>query len=212
VTIIWPCGLGVEEYAAAGKEVVVPRQCCPRCGLLTMFWSGYFRSVRSGAVFRIWVKRCRCCRCHSSDALLPSFCLVGRLDAVEVIGPALKAVSCGAGTRRVAAGIGELFAYTTLRGWWRRHQQRGAWLWSVLSAARAWCVGRCWGGSDADALEALESVGAAVAAVAGVGSWPAVSLVLGGAWLSTTTDTPTTAGVGGSLMTLMAGRDLQVPP
>jgi hypothetical protein len=178
-----------------------------------MFWSGYFRSVRSGAVLRIWVKRCRCGRCRSSHALLPSFCLVGRLDVVEVIGPALKAVAGGSGTRPVAVGVDGLFAYTTVRGWWRRHRERGAWLWGVVTAAaRAWCVARPSGVSETDALAALEGVGVVVAAAVGVGLWPAVSLVSGGAWLSTTTDTPTTAGAGRRLMTVMAGRRSRTPP
>ena len=57
MAILWPCQLSVEAYAAAGKEVAVPRQRCPTCGSLMIFRSGYRRCVRSGAVFRIWVKR-----------------------------------------------------------------------------------------------------------------------------------------------------------
>lgn len=112
VAIIWPCELSVEEYSAAGRDVVVPRPCCGVCGQQMMFWPGYARRVRQGlAVFSIWVRRCRCGRCGGpSHALLPSFCLLRRLDAVEVIGPAVVAVSAGWGCRRVAKGIGELFA------------------------------------------------------------------------------------------------------
>ena len=102
MAMIWPCGLSVEAYAAAGKDVVVPRATCGTCGRPMAFWSGYWRSVRDGIVLRIWVKRCRCRPCRSSDALLPSFCLLRRLDSVEVAGPALMAVAAGAGTRRVA--------------------------------------------------------------------------------------------------------------
>ena len=84
MAMIWPCELSVEAYAEAGKQVVVPRQRCPRCAAWMIFSSGYFRSVRAGRVFRIWVRRARCQRCDKkpSHALLPSFCLVRRLDAV----------------------------------------------------------------------------------------------------------------------------------
>ena len=212
MTIIWPCGLSVEEYAAAGKGVVVPRPCCSACGAAMVFWSGYSRSVRSGAVFRIWVKRCRCGSCRCSDAMLPSFCLVGRLDAVEVIGASVQKMAAGWGARRVAVGIGELFAYTTVRGWWRRHRERAVWLLGLVGTALAWCLPDPSGAADTDALVALESWGAAVPVVAGVGLWAAVSLVAGGAWLSTTTDTPTTGGCGCSWMAVMACRKAQFPP
>jgi hypothetical protein len=167
--------------------------------------------VRSGAVFRIWVKRCRCHLCRSSDALLPSFCLVGRLDAVEVIGPALKAVACGSGTRPVAEGIGELFAHTTVRGWWRRHRERRFWLWALVGALVS-CLPGLSGVSDTDALAALETVATALSGPVGVGLWPAVSVVSGGAWLSTTTDAPTTDGARRRLMAVMAPHHSRTPP
>jgi hypothetical protein len=211
VAMIWPCQLSVEEYAAADKDVAVPRPCCGRCGAPMMFSSGYRRSVRVGAtVSRIWVRRCRCGRCTVSDAMLPSFCLVGRLDAVEVIGPALVAVAAGSGTRPVARGIARLFAYTTVRGWWRRHCQRLAWLAEGLSACWELPGGRPVG--RAEGLAALEMVGAALSVPVGIGLWSAVSLAVSGAWLATTTDMPTTGGWGWSWMTLMACADAPVPP
>jgi hypothetical protein len=178
-----------------------------------MFWSGYGRWVRAGPVFWIWVRRARCRACGgSSHALLPSFCLLGRLDAVEVIGPAVEAVADGAGTRSVARGMGIAFAYTTVRGWWRRHRQRVGLVEVVaglgvslprLSAAVA---------DEADGVRALKTVGVSVSAAVGIGVWPAVSLLSGGAWLSTTTNTPTTGGSRRRLMTVMAGRDSTIPP
>lgn len=189
MAIIWPCGLSVEQYAAAGRGVTVPRPSCPVCEAPMMFWSGYARRVRQATVvFSIWVRRCRCGRCGGpSHALLPSFCLLGRLDAVEVIGPAIVAVSAGGGCRPVARGIGELFAYTTVRGWWRRHRERIGWLWAALRVSQAGPEG--WAGLGSMTW--------------GVGPWPAVSLWSGGAWLSTTTTTPTTTGSGGQMMTVM---------
>lgn len=211
MTIIWACGLSVEEYAAAGKEVSVPRPDCPGCGSSMTFWSGYPRSVRSGVVLRIWVKRCRCGPCRSSHALLPSFCLVGRLDTVEVIGPAVVAVSAGLGTRPAAKGIGELFAYTTVRGWWRRHRERAGQLLEVLTAA-AWRAPRWYGVASRDSLAVLEGVGATVAVGTGVGLWPAVSLMLGGAWLSATTDVPSIGSVERVWMSLMGSTSSKTPP
>jgi hypothetical protein len=141
-----------------------------------VFWSGYTRSVRSGmVVVRIWVKRARCPACRASHALLPSFCLLGRLDAVEVIGPAVKAVAAGQGTRRVAQQIDPDFAYTTVRGWYRRHRQRVE------------------GGGKAETVAAVERVAGPVAAWLGLAVWAAVSLLSGGRWLFTT-DAPLADG------------------
>jgi hypothetical protein len=210
--IIWPCDLSVEEYAAAGKNVAVPRQRCPSCDALTIFSSGYLRSVRAGKVFRVWVRRARCQRCPNkpSHALLPSFCLVRRLDAVEVIGPAVKAVSCGAGTRSAAKTIGELFAYTTVRGWWRRHRERTGWLLGLLRAASAGCVASS-AVTEGDAVTALETVGEALSAAVGIPMWSAVSLFSGGMWLATST-TLTTADPGWVWMAVMTGRGSTIPP
>jgi hypothetical protein len=170
-----------------------------------IFSSGYFRSVRAGRVFRIWVRRARCQRCPGkpSHALLPSFCLVRRLDAVEVIGPALKAVGCGAGTRSAAKTIDELFAYTTVRGWWRRHRERTGWLLGLLRAASVV--------TDSDAVTGLETVGKAIALAIDVPVWAAVSLFCGGMWLATST-MPTTATAGWVLMTVMSGCGSTIPP
>ena len=65
MAIIWLCRLSVGEYAAAGKEVAVPRQNCGTCGEPMTFWSGYWRSVRARMVVLVtWVKRGRCKRCR----------------------------------------------------------------------------------------------------------------------------------------------------
>jgi hypothetical protein len=182
-----------------------------------VFWSGYLRSVRSGvAVSCIWVKRARCQSCQISDALLPSFCLVGRLDAVEVIGPAVTAVSRGVGTRSAAGKIDEHFAHTTVRGWWRRHRERVEALVGRLAAfVAAWALslpGPC-GVADVDALEGLETVAGLVSSSLGIGLWPAVSLVTAGCWLSKTTmDTPLAGECGRRLMTGMATGQPRRPP
>jgi hypothetical protein len=218
VAIIWPCRLSVEQYAAAGREVAVPRPCCGCCGVAMMFWSGYWRSVRcGGVVWPIWVRRCRCRPCRRTDAVLPSFCLRRRLDAAGVIGPAIVAVGAGSGTRTVAGGIGEWFAYTTVRGWWRRHRERVEWLAGMLVAG--------WGQelwpSGTEMLAALTGLfgglGLVMAGTVGLDRWGLVSLLSGGGWLSPSanTDALTTDGRGWSwmaVMGLLSPTRAEVPP
>jgi hypothetical protein len=216
MAIIWPCALSVEAYAKAGTQVRVPRPRCEICERQMIFWSGYFRSVRAGKVFRIWVKRGRCQPCRRSDSLLPSFCLARRLDAVEVIGPVVTDVSTGTGTRSAAKKISEMFAHTTVRGWWRRHRQRADALLGYLAATAATvgaAVPRRSGVAEADAVMELKTVAAVVAAGVGTGLWPAVSLVTAGRWLSKTTmDTPFSDQGGRRLMTAMAAGQAGRPP
>lgn len=216
MAIIWPCGLSVEAYAKAGTQVRVPRPCCEICERQMIFWSGYFRSVRAGEVFRIWVKRGRCQCCRRSDSLLPSFCLAGRLDAVEVIGLAVTDVSTGTGTRSAAKKISEMFAHTTVRGWWRRHREGAEALLGYLAAIAATvgaAVPRRSGVAEADAVMELKTVAEVVAAGVGTGLWPAVSLVTAGRWLSKTTIDSPFAGEGGRrLMTAMAASQAGRPP
>ena len=118
----WPTSLSVDEYAAAGRDVVVPRQNCPDCAKPMIFWSWYSRTVRDSDDRRIWVRRCRCMTCAVSHALLPAFCLLRRLYSVEVIGPAVAAIVADALTHAVAEAAG--FPYTTVRDWRRRHRDR----------------------------------------------------------------------------------------
>jgi hypothetical protein len=160
-----------------------------------VFWSGYTRSVRCGlVVVRIWVKRARCPACRASHALLPSFCLVGRLDAVEVIGPAITAVAAGQGTRRVARQIDPDFAFTTVRAWYRRYRQR-------LQRS-----------GKAESVAALEGVAGPVAAWLGVAVWAAVSWLSRGRWLSATTDVPLAGGPGWRWMTVTVLDHPRRPP
>jgi hypothetical protein len=182
-----------------------------------IFWSGYFRWVRAGKVFRIWVRRGRCERCGgASHALLPSFCLLRRLDAVEVIGRTVTAVARGAGTRSEAKAIGDIFPYTTVRGWWRRHRERArallAWLAPTTARWRVSSAGRC--GVEADAVEVLKAVAEPTALVMGIGLWAAVSLQTAGGWLSktTTTDTPFSGGGGWVLMAARTADQPRRPP
>lgn len=67
-------------------------------------WSGYERSVRvDGRCYRLWVRRARCAACLVSHALVPAFCLLGRLHVVDSVGVAVMAVVAGeVGGRPVA--------------------------------------------------------------------------------------------------------------
>jgi Domain of unknown function (DUF6431) len=196
VSIVWPCPVSVENYAAAGREVEVPRPECPSCSALMSWWSGYRRHVRSGgACHRIFVPRVRCGSCEKTHAVLPAFVLVGRLDVVESIGQVLAEVAGGrCGVRPPAARLG--VPYTTARGWWRRFAA-GAVRWAVALSALAVELGEA-------ALTpvrsptgwALAAVGAAWRAAAGlpgwvlVGLWRFISTVTGGKLIATNTDSP----------------------
>ncbi|MDQ6836851.1 MAG: DUF6431 domain-containing protein [Actinomycetota bacterium] len=122
MAIVWPSGLDVEGYVAAGRELEVPRPACPGCRQPMRFWGWYERDVRVSAevIHRLEVRRARCC--ERTHALLPGFVAWGRLDAVEVIGVAVETMWGGVGTRTVANGLG--LAHTTVRDWRRRFARR----------------------------------------------------------------------------------------
>ena len=132
LAIVWPCRLSVEEYAAAGRRIVVPVQACPDCGTRLMAWSGYVRWLRRDGEHRIWVRRGRCRACRHTHALLPDFVHARRLDAVEVIGAALELGIDGTGMRTVALRLG--LAHSTARDWRRRHRARAPAILAHLAA------------------------------------------------------------------------------
>jgi transposase-like protein len=201
VAIVWACSLSVEQYAAAGQRVQVPWPGCPGCGQPMRPWSGYRRWVRSGGgIWRIWVRRAKCRLCGVTHALLPSFALLRRVDAVEVIGAALERAAGGAGLRVVAAGLG--VPHTTARDWWRRFRARAR----VLAAGLCALVVELGGlvaaldaAAERACLTALGAVAAGVRrrlGVAAPATWPLAALVSGGGWLGVTTSPPW-AGHGG---------------
>ena len=196
VAIVWPCSLSVDEYVAAGRTLVVVRPDCPACTTTMSFWSGYERSVRHGGrCHKLWVRRARCGRCRSSHALVPSFCLVGRLDVVEVIGELIAEVVKGdAGVRPPAERVD--VPHTTARGWVRRFARRAAVLAAVFAAAAVEVSGIAPALAHQLPRLALEAIGAAFDAVrcrggpALVEMWTFASLVTGGRLLGTTTNPP----------------------
>lgn len=196
MAMVWACSLSLEGYRAAGRAVAVPRPACGGCGAAMVFWSGYERSVRvDGRCQKVWFRRCRCGACGVSHALVPAFCLVGRLDVVDAVGEAVTAVVEGpGGVRPVADRLG--VPYTTARGWLRRFGARAAMLAAGFAAlgvefggvvpelpgdvGRAALMVMCW------------AWGAAVCRAGGsAGSrWGFVSLVTGGLLLAANTDPP----------------------
>jgi hypothetical protein len=163
------------------------------------FWSGYGRYVRLGRTYRVWVRRAKCRWCRATHALLPSFALLRRLDAAEVIGSALERAVAGVGLRPVAMGLA--VPHATARDWRRRFRARAPTLTAGLGALAVEL------GVPAAALPASGEV-AALAALWVVWAWVRqrrgdlaptrwrlAATVSGGGWLHTTRSPPW-AGLG----------------
>jgi len=203
VAIVWPCPLSVDEYAAAGRDVAVPRAACPVCREPMTFRSGYRRKADRDRLV-IFVRRGQCRPCGRSHALLPAFCLIGRLDTVEVIGTVLARVAAGRGVRPVAAEAG--VPHTTARDWRRRHRARAPALAVGLAGLVAALGGPPLRLSAEPELAAIEAAGACWASARrrfGERTpplWRLWGLVTGGAALGTATNPPTTPASGWGLM------------
>jgi Domain of unknown function (DUF6431) len=196
MAIVWPTELDVDAYAEAGRGVVVPRLACPGCRRPLRFWGWYERDLRVTAVVirRLEVRRGRCQECRRTHALLPGFVTWGRLDTVEVIGPALEAMCAGAGMRPVAEGLD--LKHTTVRDWRRRFAQRAS------SLAIGFCryvvalgdvAPRLSGAVEEVALGAIRSAWAAAGRRFGQQVevlWRLANAVVGGHLLSTNMDPP----------------------
>lgn len=153
-----------------------------------VFCGWYRRAVRDVdlAVYALWVRRGRCSVCRGQNhALLPSFCLPGRLDVVAVIGSAISAVvmheAVVSQPPQPDAGV----PATTVRSWVRRHRQRAQeLLFGLLGAAGMSAqAGGFTGPAERSALVTLVGLGWALSVPLGLGSWPAVSVLTNGAWL-----------------------------
>lgn len=195
MAIVWACVLSVDEYVAAGRDVVVPRPDCPGCSAAMGFWSGYERTVRDGPDVRIWIRRARCRRCRTSHALVPSFCLLGRLDVVEVIGVVVaEVVAAGRGVRPVAVDAD--VPHTTARDWVRRFRRRAELLAAAFAAVVVELAGsapsvRPTASVEGHALAVMHAAFAAALARAGPALrslWRFVATVTGGRLLATNTD------------------------
>jgi hypothetical protein len=201
--------MSVEAYAAAGRAVEVPRPVCPGCAAPMVFWSGYRRAVRDGrCCVRVWVRRACCGRCGgATHALLPAFCLVGRVDAVERVGQVVEAVAAGRGGVRPAAAAVDV-PYTTARGWVRRFAGRAAGLAAGFAALAVELGGpavRPPAGAAKFAVRALRAAWQAATGLPGwlaLGAWRFASMVCGGRLLAANTVWPY----------LIVGRRRVMPP
>jgi hypothetical protein len=156
------------------------------------WWSGYRRFVRWGGASRaMFVPRVRCGACRITDAVLPAFVLLGRLDVVESIGEVVEEVVVGPGGVRPAARRLDV-PHTTARGWVRRFMARSVQL-CVAFAALAVELGAEAGAlTDGAAGGAVVAFGAAASLPgwAVFGRWRFASAVSGGKLLSANTNTP----------------------
>ena len=206
VAIVWFCRLDVESYAAAGRDVVVPRPRCPSCRGPLMFWWWYERFVRRGGCWRISVRRAKCPACKVTHGLIPAFLLRRRLDPVNVIGGAVARMIAGSGARPVAEALG--VPHTTVRGWRRRHRARAPALAVAVTRLLVELGGDAIGlGADVEkaALEALVVTWRQAARRGGelgtAGLWGFATRITGGDWLGTTTSPPWAGAVRRSLIT-----------
>lgn len=201
MSIVWACPLDVDAYAARGRGIEPPRPACPLCSGPTQRWHGYPRHLRADRDRLIWIPRVRCTACGVTQALLPSFVLPRRWDAVAHIGQAAELAAAGLGHRPIAITLGR--PETTVRGWLRRLRSLASPLAATL-LARAVAFG--WSGFELP-VAPLPRLCAAVHALAGrwpgsrsADPWSVADLVTGGRLLTTNTDAPlATTGTSGQM-------------
>lgn len=196
MSIVWPCPLAVDEYAQMGRGVSVPRPDCPSCLAPAVFWSGYWRYVRSGLSERkIFIPRVRCGRCGVTHAVLPAFVLARRLDAAESAGAVIGRVAAGAsGVLPAAAAAG--VPHATARGLVRRFRSRAGELAVSFAALAAELGGEVLVPGPDRLRDAVAAIGAAFTAAAalpgwaGLGLWRFASAVTGGSLLAANATSP----------------------
>lgn len=195
MAIVWPCPLSVDAYATAERPEA-PRPECPGCGGAMSWWSGYRRFVRSaGACRAIFVRRARCRACRRTDAVLPAFVLVRRLDEAATVGAVVAQVVAGPAGVRPAAEAAQV-PHTTARGWVRRFGERAEELAVAFCALAVELGGEAAVSVTGTAGAALAAIGAAFEAAAALpgwlvlGCWRFTSAVSGGRLLATNTDSP----------------------
>ncbi len=196
MSIVWPCSLSLDAYAKAGRSIELPRPECPTCGLAMSFWSGYRRHVRqAGRAQAIFVPRVRCGACGVSHALLPAFLLVNHLDVIDTVGELIAEMASGrSGVRPSAERAG--VPHTTARGWWRRFGVRAQRIAVGFSALAVELGGATLAPLDNLGAWATSAIAAAwdsasrLPGWAALGAWRFVSVVTGGAFLATNTNSP----------------------
>lgn len=132
---------------------------CPGCdGTLRGWGWGRLRTIRTvDGCWQVRPRRTRCVACRQTHVLLPSWMLLRRADAVEVIGAALVANSRAVGYRRIARAIAR--PPTTVRDWLRRWGNRSREVAALL------------GGQASSPRAAVHFVYAAAAAAGASSAW-----------------------------------------
>lgn len=143
----------------------------------------------------MFVPRVRCGGCRVTDAVLPAFVLVGRLDVVESIGEVVEEVVVGPGGVRPAARRVDV-PHTTARGWVRRLMARSVQLcvaFAALGVELGAEVGALGEGAAGGAVVALAAAFGAAASLPGwavLGRWRFASAVSGGRVLAANMNSP----------------------
>jgi hypothetical protein len=196
MSMVWPCPLTVDEYAAMGRSVRVPRPECPSCLGPVVFWSGYWRHVRwLGRCRKFFVRRVRCRGCGVTHALLPAFALAWRLDAADVVGAVIGQVVSGSCGVRPAADAARV-PHTTARGWVRRFAARAGELAVSFSALAVELGGEAVRPAGPAARLAVAAIGAAFTVAAGLpgwaglGCWRFACAVTGGSLIAANASSP----------------------
>ena len=102
---------------------------CPDCsGQLRRWGFARTRSLRCSGGGRVWLRprRVRCASCRVTHVLLPALAPPHRAYAIDVVGQALLASSCGRSHRTIGADLG--VPADTVRDWIRRVRARAEWL------------------------------------------------------------------------------------
>jgi transposase-like protein len=196
LAIVWPCHLSVDQYAALGRDVEVPRPDCPVCLAPMTRWSGYRRKIRhDDEDVLIFVARARCSPCGATHAQVPAFALTNRLHDAETIGALLEEVLDGPAGVRPAAEA-RAIGHETARGWVRRFRARALELAASFAALAVEIGAEPVVPASDPARYALDAMRSAFAAAAGLPGWASLGLwrfcsaVSGGRLLATNTMFP----------------------
>jgi hypothetical protein len=194
MAIVWVCSLDVDGYQVLGRNMDVPRFCCPTCAKPMVLWGFYRRYLRIRTwCRRVWIRRQRCRPCRRSHAVLPRFVTYQRLDEVSVIGAGIQAMLSGRGARGVAGAMG--LPHTTVRDWRRRFKARATLLAMGIAAvvvALTGTVPRLGADAEKAGLQAMAAAWQAVCARRPIvgSAFITANVICGSHLLSTNTHPP----------------------
>jgi hypothetical protein len=174
----------------------VPRPMCAGCNEPMAFDGSYPRRVReAGVVHRIFVRRARCPRCGTGDALLPDFVLRNRLDSTSSVGAAVL----GHAGLPLPGSATALFRHVpgrTVRSWRQRFGEKADELTTRFAAVCAeWGGTLPRGGTSTPSRRAIGAIGAVWTAAQRLSSevpppWLVANIIVGGQLLSNRVDLP----------------------